>query len=190
MKEIIKEILEESIKTKQKVIKTLIPNIEKTANLMINCLKSGHKILVCGNGGSAADAQHFTAELVGRFQKERKGLACIALTTDTSIITAWTNDYGYDTLFARQIESLGKEGDLLIGISTSGNSENIIQAFEIAKKMNISCVGLLGKDGGKMKDIEYIKKVIVPGDNTARIQESHMAIYHIWCELIENALFP
>ena len=189
MKETIKEILEESIKIKQKVIETLIPDIEESANIMINCLKSGNKILVCGNGGSAADAQHIAGELVGRFQKERPGLPCIALTTDTSIITAWTNDYEFNSLFARQVEALGKPGDVLIGISTSGNSQNIIQSFEKAKEMNIKCVSLLGKDGGKIKDINYIKKIIVPGEITARIQESHMVIYHIWCQLIEEGIF-
>jgi len=189
MQKIIKNIFKDSIATKKQTMENLCPEIEKTVKIIINCLKSGNKILVCGNGGSAADAQHIAAELVGRFEKERKGLSCIALTTDTSIITAWTNDYNYDSLFARQVEALGKQGDVLIGISTSGNSKNVIKAFEKAKNMNITCIGLLGKGGGKIKELTYVKNIIVNGNSTARIQESHMVIYHIWCKLIEDVLF-
>ena len=189
MKEQIKQIFEDSIKVKQDVIANLIPDIEETTNMMIDCFKRGNKLLICGNGGSAADAQHIAGELVGRFEKERKGLPCIALTTDTSIITAWTNDYNFESLFARQVEALGKEGDILLGISTSGNSKNVIAAFEKARGMNIKCIGLLGRDGGKIKDISYVKSVIVPAKITARIQESHLIIYHIWCQFIEEEVF-
>lgn len=189
MKEYIKKTFKESIELKKAVIETIIPDIEEAAETMISCLKNGSKILVCGNGGSAADAQHIAGELVGRFEKERKGLPCVALTTDTSVITAWANDYDYESLFARQVEALGKEGDVLLGISTSGNSGNIIKAFEKANEKGIKCIGLLGKSGGKIKELDYVHNVIVPGKVTARIQESHLTIYHIWCKLIEDALF-
>jgi D-sedoheptulose 7-phosphate isomerase len=178
---------EESIETKKKVLsdKRLIKNIEDTAQKIKTALKNGNKVLICGNGGSAADAQHFTAELVGRYKKERKGLAAIALTTDSSIMTAWTNDYSFDTLFSRQIEALGKKGDVFIGISTSGNSKNVIEALKKAKEIGIYCIGLTGNNGGKMNDSCDIN-IVVPSANTPRIQEAHITIIHAMCEVIEE----
>jgi len=151
------------------------------------CLERGNKILICGNGGSAADSQHFAAELVGRFKLERKGLPAIALTTDTSILTAIGNDYGFDQIFERQVEALGKEGDILVGISTSGNSENVIRAVKKAKEIGIYTIGLLGKSGGKLKDLVDLS-LVVPSNNTPRIQECHVLIYHIVCEEVEKRL--
>jgi D-sedoheptulose 7-phosphate isomerase len=190
MQEKIKQLFEDSIKVKEKVIETIVPDIEESAKIMIDCLKKGNKILICGNGGSAADAQHIAGELVCRFKKERPGLPCIALTTDTSIITAWLNDYTGSSVFARQVNALGNKGDILLGISTSANSPNIIKAYEEAKEKGIICLGLLGNKGGKIKDLGYVKSVIVPSSDTPRIQESHLVIYHIWCRLIEDMMFP
>jgi D-sedoheptulose 7-phosphate isomerase len=163
-------------------------SVSKVGELLCNTLKSRNKILICGNGGSASDAQHFAAELVGRFEKERKGLPAIALTTDTSILTALGNDYGYDTIFARQVEALSVSGDTLIGISTSGNSNNVIFAVESAKNIGVQTIGLLGRDGGKIASL-VDKAVIVPHSVTARIQEAHIFIIHFWAALIEKELF-
>ncbi|MBN1931460.1 MAG: D-sedoheptulose 7-phosphate isomerase [Desulfobacterales bacterium] len=150
-------------------------------------LENGRRILVCGNGGSAADAQHFAAEIVGRFEKERRAWPAVALTTDTSILTAIANDYSYDDIFARQIEGLGSSGDALIGISTSGNSKNIIKAVEKAKQIHMETILLLGKDGGMlMTTADNI--IVVPSISTARIQEVHAFILHVWAEFIEETL--
>lgn len=146
-----------------------------------------HKIFIAGNGGSAADAQHFAAELVGRFQANRRALPCIALTTDTSNLTAIGNDFGFREVFARQIEALGRPGDVFIGISTSGNSENIIAAVEEAKRQEMITIGLLGRDGGKLAAM-VDHAVIVPHDVTARIQEAHIFILHYWAECIERSI--
>lgn len=163
-------------------------NIDDTVNdIFIKYINKNNKILIAGNGGSAADAQHFAAELVGRFQMNRRALPCIALTTDTSNLTAIGNDFGFKNIFARQIEALGNAGDIFIGISTSGNSENIIAAIEQAKKKNLITVGLLGRDGGKIAKIaDY--SVIVPHDVTARIQEAHIFILHYWADCIERGI--
>lgn len=161
--------------------------IEETGSLISNCLQRGGKILLCGNGGSAADAQHISAELVGRFVAERKALSAIALTTDTSILTAVANDYGYQQLFARQVEALAREEDILISISTSGNSENVLAAVEAAKKINCTTIGLLGRDGGKLKSaVEY--PLVVPVGTTAHIQECHIVIGHLWCAMVDTEL--
>lgn len=162
-------------------------DLEKAVTLMYESITNGGKILFAGNGGSAADAQHFAAELVGRYKKERKGYPAIALTTDTSILTAWTNDYEYDTVFSRQIEALGKKGDVFVGISTSGNSKNIIKAVEEARKQGIKVVLFLGKDGGVLGK-EGDVSLIVPSQNTPRIQEVHMLFLHSICEELENKL--
>ena len=157
------------------------------AEVLIEVLKNGNKILIAGNGGSAADAQHFAAELVGRFLKEREGIPAIALTTDTSILTSIGNDYGYNRVFSRQVEALGKPGDVFFGISTSGNSENVVQAVERAKEMGIITVGLLGRDGGTLKAIcDY--EMTVPLDETPRVQEFHIMTIHMICEIIEEYL--
>ena len=184
----IEKMINESVDVKNKVKLKLSKKIEESANLIISSLKKGNKVLIAGNGGSAADAQHFAAELVGRFRLERKALPCIALTTDTSIITAWANDYNFETLFERQIEALGKEGDMFIGISTSGNSQNIIKAIKKSKELGLNTIALLGKEGGKTKGLADME-LIIPSDNTPRIQESQIMILHIICELIENSLF-
>lgn len=162
--------------------------ILKAGELMINTIKAGNKVLICGNGGSASDAQHFASELVGRFEKDRNAMPAIALTTDTSILTALGNDYGYDTIFSRQVEALCKPGDILVGISTSGNSNNVIFAVKSAKKNRINSIGLLGNNGGKLASNVDLA-VIVPHSVTARIQEAHIFIIHFWAAYIEKELF-
>jgi D-sedoheptulose 7-phosphate isomerase len=169
----------------QKVIDSLSADIETACNMITTVIKNGNKVLLAGNGGSAADAQHIAAELSGRFVKERKALPGIALTTDTSAITAIANDYGYEFVFARQLEALARPGDLFIGISTSGNSEGILKAFESAKKKNCKTLGLSGRDGGKMSGLCDLN-IIVPADVTARIQEMHILIGHILCKAVDN----
>jgi len=157
------------------------------ANIISKSIQNGGKLLVFGNGGSAADAQHIAGELVGRFQKNRQSYPAIALSTDTSIITAIANDFSYDLIFSRQCEALVRENDVVIGISTSGNSMNVIKGLETAKEKNAITVGLLGNDGGKIKDIVDIA-IIVKSSITAKIQEGHRAIYHTICEMVENKL--
>ena len=187
MKDKIEHIIKESIKTKEDVLRTQASNIEKAAWIMINCLQASGKILIFGNGGSAADSQHMAAELVGRFKKERRALPAIALTTNTSTITAIGNDYGYDAVFSRQIEALGKMGDIAVGISTSGNSTNVIKALEKAKHMGLETVGITGGNGGSLKTVSDI--LIVAGSiDTPRIQEAHILIIHALCELIEDEI--
>ena len=184
----IQEIITDSIETKQKTLK-LKDIIWQSAQMLIAVLKSGHKILVCGNGGSAADAQHMAGELVGRFERERAALPCIALTTDSSIMTAWSNDYEYASVFARQVSAIGQAGDVLVGISTSGNSKNVICAIEEAKKRGMRSIVLTGKNGGLIKHMEDVFTIIIPSNRTPRIQEVHIMIIHIWCQLIEDTLF-
>ncbi|HBX75078.1 MAG TPA: phosphoheptose isomerase, partial [Acidaminococcaceae bacterium] len=151
MNTIIRQRLKDHMEVLQKLIASDLPEkLEKCAEIVEKALKEGHKVLFCGNGGSAADSQHLAAEFVGRFQKERKGLSAVALTVDTSILTAVANDYGYDTVFARQVQALGEAGDVLIGISTSGNSRNVLLAVEEAKTKGISCIGMTAEGGGKM----------------------------------------
>lgn len=163
----------------------LIPDIEKMAVLCAKALEEGHKILLCGNGGSAADAQHIAAEFVGRFHNERISLPAIALTTDTSILTAVGNDYSYDRVFARQVEGLGQKGDVFWGITTSGNSANVVEAAKLAKEKGLVVIGSLGKDGGKMAPL-CDAALIVPDDSTARIQEMHILCAHSICEVIDE----
>lgn len=161
--------------------------VTKIGALAGQCLRRGSKIMFCGNGGSAADAQHLAAELTGRFINDRRPLAAIALSTDTSALTCIGNDYSFDEVFARQIAGLGREGDLLIAISTSGNSPNVIRAVEEAAKHGVHCVGLLGRDGGKLVNLCGLS-VVVPSFVTARIQECHILIGHTICGLIEKEL--
>ena len=187
MQDVIKSMIMESIETK-KLALSLSPQIEKATNLIINALKNNKKILITGNGGSASQASHFTAELVGRYKIERKGLPCLALTADTSILTAWSNDYSYESVFERQLEALANAGDVFITLSTSGNSKNLIKAVEKAKELNVQVIGLLGKGGGKLKNTSSVE-IIVPSDSTPRIQEAHLMILHIICELVEKELF-
>ncbi len=182
-----KKIILESIEVKKKLLDNpYLDIIERIGKTTVDALKNGKKILIAGNGGSAADAQHFAAELAGRFVKERKGLPSIALTTNTSNITAIGNDYGYDVVFSRQLEALGQAGDIFFGISTSGNSKNIIEAMKTAKKNNITTIALLGNDGGTIKNISDIS-LIIPSHNTARIQECHIMVIHIICKMIDDA---
>ncbi len=169
----------------QKVIESLTTNIEVACEMIVNTIKNGNKVLIAGNGGSAADAQHIAAELSGRFVKERKALPGIALTTDTSAITSIANDYGYEYVFSRQLEALARPGDLFIGISTSGNSEGILKAFNSAQIIGCKTLGLSGRDGGKMNGLCDLN-IIVPSDVTARIQEMHILIGHILCKAVDN----
>jgi len=159
--------------------------IAKIAELLVGVLKNKGKILICGNGGSAADSQHFAAELSGRFKKEREALAAISLSTDTSALTAIANDYGFEFVFSRQVEALAQQGDAFIGISTSGKSPNVLNAFKKAKQMNLLCIGLSGKGGGMMNELSDYN-LVVPSDDTARIQEMHILIIHSLCQLIDD----
>ena len=181
-------MLKEGIEVNNELIKNFSGKIEQAANLIIDCLKNNNKIILCGNGGSASQASHISAEFVGRFKKERKALPAVSLTADLSAITAIANDYGYDKIFERQIEALGEEGDVLIALTTSGNSQNIVNAIEKSRLMKIKTIGLLGKNGGKAKSMANID-IIIPSGNTPRIQEAHLTILHIICELVEKRLF-
>lgn len=160
-------------------------NVSQAINVQRAAINAGKKVIIAGNGGSAADAQHFACELVGRFLKEREGIPAIALTTDTSILTSIGNDYGFDSVFSRQINAIGNKGDVFIGISTSGNSKNIINAFKECKKKGIITIALVGKDGGLMKSLaDYV--VLVPINETPRVQEIHTMTIHMMCEMIEG----
>jgi D-sedoheptulose 7-phosphate isomerase len=163
----------------------LSEKIVEAVNEIVKCLKRGNKVVLFGNGGSAADAQHIAAEFIGRFQKERKSLPAISLTTDSSIITSLANDYSFDTVFSRQCESLVSKGDVVIGISTSGKSKNVEEGIKTAKRNGAITIGLLGGDGGTVKNFVDVS-IQVPSTNTARIQEIHRVIYHIICDLVEN----
>jgi D-sedoheptulose 7-phosphate isomerase len=167
---------------------SLLSSLEAAAKECIGCLKKGNRVLLAGNGGSAADAQHIAAELVGRFAFDRPGLPAIALTTDSSILTAISNDYGYDSVFARQIQALGCKGDVFIGYSTSGRSPNVLRAFEEARKRELVCIGLTGSRGGPMRDLCH-HLLEVPTDTTAKVQVGHLILGHILCGMIENAIF-
>jgi D-sedoheptulose 7-phosphate isomerase len=167
----------------------LVGEISSAATAIADALRRGNKILIMGNGGSAADAQHMAAEIVGRFKLERKGLPAIALTTDTSILTSVGNDYGFESIFSRQVEALAAAGDLVIGISTSGNSPNVKKALDLSRENGCRTIGLLGKDGGPIKD-GVDMAIIVAAVDTPRIQEGHITIIHIICELVERELFP
>jgi len=169
----------------QKVIETLSDDIEAGCKMMTDTIIAGNKVLIAGNGGSAADAQHIAAELTGRFVKDRKGLPGIALTTDTSALTSIANDYGYEHVFSRQVEALARPGDLFIGISTSGNSLGILKAFTVAKEIGCKTLGLSGRDGGKMNGLCDLN-IIVPSPVTARIQEMHILIGHILCKAVDD----
>ena len=161
--------------------------LEQASLLVVETLKNGNKVLLCGNGGSAADAQHIAAELTGRYKTERRGLPGIALTTDTSALTAIGNDYGYDRVFDRQVEALANKGDLLIGISTSGNSKNVTNALKVAREMGCKTLGLTGRDGGAMNELCDIN-LVVPSNDTPRIQEMHILFAHTICQIIDNEL--
>ena len=183
---------EASIQTKRDTLAAQLPALLSAAQLLADCLKAGGKVLACGNGGSAADAQHFAAELTGRFERERKPLGGIALTTDTSALTAIANDYSYQEVFSKQVLALGRKGDVLMGISTSGNSGNVMKAMDAAHSVGMRVLAMTGKDGGTMA------KALKPGDVelraaskvTARIQETHILLLHCLCDAIDELLFP
>lgn len=186
----IKNIIAQSIETKKIVYEnsSLIDTLDKVVLQIVNCYKNGGKVLFCGNGGSAADAQHLAAELSGRFYFDRPPLEAEALHVNTSYLTAVANDYSYDEIYARYVRAAGKKGDVLIGISTSGNSKNIVKALEEAQKKQMTTIAMTGKSGGKMKDLcNFLLNV--PSENTPRIQEVHILLGHIICELIETAIF-
>ena len=185
MQSIIKHEFSEHIKASIETIKSISKPIEIASNLCIDCLNQGNKILIFGNGGSAADAQHIAAELVGRYKTERKGLSAIALTTDTSAITAIANDYGYLHVFDRQVEALANKGDVLIGISTGGGSANVISALKLANDLGCKTIGLSGKGGGEFNSLCDVS-IIVPSEDTPRIQEMHIVIGHTICHLIDQ----
>ena len=186
----VKNNFQESILTTRNCMETLAPFIAQAATRMIQALLTDRKILVCGNGGSAADAQHFSAELLNRFERERPGLPAISLTTDTSTLTAIANDYHFDDIFAKQVRALGQSGDVLLGITTSGNSRNVIRAVEAAHERDMICVALNGREGGEMSTVLTGNDVniCVPGSSTARIQEVHGIVIHCLCDLIDYQL--
>jgi D-sedoheptulose 7-phosphate isomerase len=187
--QLIDDFVGESLRVKAQFFQENRDQIVKTAEIIAHTLRSGHKALFFGNGGSAADAQHLAAELVGRFGPERSPLAAISLSTDTSILTAIGNDYGYDKVFARQIEALGQPGDAAVGISTSGNSPSVLLALDVARSKGLFTVGFTGETGGKMLDrAEVLFRV--PSRQTPRIQETHILLGHIICELVDRELFP
>ncbi len=185
--ELVKERIGESIDVKKKILEDegLLALIEEAADLIRKALKQGGKVLFCGNGGSASDSLHLASEIVGRFQKERRAMAAVSLNADVAAVTAVANDYGYASVFSRAVEGLMKPEDVLFGISTSGNSENVFQAILKSKEIGGRTIALLGKDGGKIKDLADIS-IVVPSECTARIQEAHIMIGHIICELIES----
>lgn len=189
MQDRINELIEEKVQLLNKLKDSVyMEMVEAAVNCMVNSIKSGHKIILAGNGGSAADAQHFAGEIVGRFMMERKSIPALSLCVDPSVMTCIGNDYGYGMVFARQIEGIGQAGDVFVAISTSGNSENIINAIEAAKEKQIKIVGFLGKGGGKIKDMcDYA--LVVPSDETPRIQEIHTFTVHLMCERIEQKVF-
>ncbi len=169
------------------LLSNLDESIEKTADSLIQCLKNEGTIFWCGNGGSASDSQHLAGELVGRFVGERRPLKSIALNADSAVMTCIVNDYGYEYIFSRQIQALGSVGDVLVGITTSGNSKNVLNAFKVAEEKGMTTIGLLGKGGGKASSL-VMQSIIVPSKSTARVQEMHILIGHILCDLIEEGL--
>lgn len=185
MKEIIKKVFADSIETKEITLNDNLELIIDAVNLIVDAFRSGNKLLIFGNGGSAADSQHIAAEFIGRFQKERRSLPAIALTTDSSILTCLGNDYSFDIIFKRQIEALGNIGDVAFGISTSGNSNNVIMGLEEARAKGLKTISLTGKDGGAIAKLTDIS-IIVKSSVTARVQESHLTIAHTICQLVEE----
>ena len=190
MRKKIRDIISESIKVKEKVLndEQIIQTVEKVADIMVERLKNGNRIYFCGNGGSAADAQHLAAEFSGRFYADRDALPAEALHCNTSYLTAVANDYSYDVVYSRLVKGIASKGDVLVGLSTSGNSVNIIKAFEVANEKKVITVGFTGEGGGKMKSTsDYL--LAIPSKNTPRIQESHILLGHIICQLVEEKYF-
>ncbi len=186
----VREHFTESLVTKQQAMETISEAIAAGGQLMSECLLNDGKILSCGNGGSAADSQHFSSELLNRFEMERPGLPAMALTTDSSTLTSISNDYAYEEIFSKQVRALGKSGDVLLGISTSGNSENVIRAIKAAHERSMRVVALTGRDGGSMADVFQPGdvEIRVPATRTARIQEVHLVVIHCLCDLIDTTL--
>ena len=185
MKKNIVRIFQESIHVKENALKENLDQIEDCVNEIVSAFKNNKKLFLFGNGGSAADSQHIAAEFIGRFQKERRSLPAVALTTDSSILTSLGNDYSFDIIFSRQLEGLASEGDIAFGISTSGNSANVIEGINTAKKKGMKTISLTGCDGGKLSKLTDIS-MVVPSKVTARVQETHSCIAHIICELVES----
>jgi len=185
----VEAVFDASIDTKQRSRDALAPSVARAAAVVISSLREGGKVLVCGNGGSAADAQHLAAELVNRFERERRALPAVALTTDSSSLTSIANDYSFERVFSRQVEALGRPGDVLIGISTSGNSANVARAMEVAGELGMTLVTFTGRDGGEMAKLmrEADVELRVPSDSTARVQEVHLLFIHAICDLIDEA---
>jgi D-sedoheptulose 7-phosphate isomerase len=183
-----RQIISTSADVKRAMLNACAKDIDIAANIMTDAVKNGRKILWCGNGGSAADAQHMATELMGGLRDhDRPAIASIALTTDSSFLTAWSNDTDFNTIFSRQLDGLGKAGDVLVAISTSGNSENIVRAVERAKAMDMAVIILTGQSGGKLRDKGDVV-IRIPSDDTQRIQEGHLLAEHIMCEMVENAI--
>ncbi|MEM1243510.1 MAG: phosphoheptose isomerase [Pseudomonadota bacterium] len=191
MKQLIKTNIQESIDAKLSVQECLVDVIATAGQAMVDALLNSKKILACGNGGSAADAQHFAAEMLNRYERERPSLPAIALTTDSSTLTSIANDYHYDEVFAKQIKALGQSKDILLAISTSGNSANVLQAIQAAQSRNMKTIALTGKDGGELAKVigENDIEIRVPVNRTARVQEAHLLIIHCLCEIIDSSLF-
>lgn len=188
MQDLIRKSIEDSMACQRQVMNTLGGSIEEAAWCIVRSINNGGQLLLFGNGGSAADAQHIAGELVGRFLMERKGAPAVALTTDTSVMTSVANDYGFKYIFARQIEAVGRSGDVALAISTSGKSDNLMEGIRQAKMQHIKVIGLLGRDGGPAAD-EVDLALVVPGQTSPRIQESHILIGHILCHIVEQLLF-
>jgi len=184
----IREEIKESIRVKRIILERLVPQIKELAEAVTQAYRAKKKVILFGNGGSAADAQHIACELVGRFGKERRALPAIALSTNTSTLTAIGNDYGYEAIFARQVEAFVEEGDIVIGISTSGDATNVLDGLKVAKEKGAKTVGLGGKSGGRLKSLVDLC-LVVPSDSTPRIQEAHITIGHIICSIVEKELF-
>lgn len=187
MKDEIRSWLLRSIDVKVKTVDACTDSAARAAEMLIECLKGGHKVLLCGNGGSAADSQHVACELVGRFQVDRKALAAIALTTDTSVLTAVANDYDYEQIFMRQVQALGSSGDCLVALSTSGNTVNVLKAADAARSQGMKVIALTGETGGQLKNMCDCL-IAVPSTVTAHVQEAHITVLHVICELVEKAL--
>ncbi len=187
MKDRIIQDIQDSIRVKEALLKSCVPLIEKAARLVGDCVRKGHQVLFFGNGGSASDSQHLAAEFVGRYERERRALPAIALTTDTSILTAVANDYGYDKVFERQIEALGRKGDVAFGISTSGHSKSVLLGIAKAKALGLATIGLSGRSGGELSSMVDVS-IVIPSQKTSRIQEAHILIGHMICERVDELL--
>lgn len=188
----VRELFDDSIRTKERARDLLPETISRAASVMIECLKDGGKVLSCGNGGSAADSQHFSSELVNRFEKDRRALPAVALTTDSSNITSIANDFEYERVFSRQVEALGNGGDVLLAISTSGNSGNVISAIQVAHERGMNVIAFTGREGGRMATLlgDGDVELRVPAQSTARIQEVHLLLIHALCDLIDAEFAP